>query len=130
MRLLLPGGGSWFDWAGQSSMSDAPEGHAGTDEPTAADVDEALEALRAGHVEYVILDADDGTFVQAAGSGDTGYQLEHWVDGAAASSLPSASLDDVRATFVAYLQGRAPAERLAGPGPGDEKPKRRWFGRG
>ncbi len=132
MQMLVPGGGSWFDWVERTAPSSAPGGHAGTEEPTVADVSQALEAMRAGHLEYVILDAGDGTFVQAAGSGDAGYQLERWVDGEVASSSAGARMEDVRASFAAYLEGERPARAPGGPAadPASRKSGRRWFGRG
>jgi len=37
---------------------------------------QALAGMRAGHLEYVILCDDDGTFQQVAGEGDGPYVLE------------------------------------------------------
>jgi hypothetical protein len=127
MRLRTPEG-SWFDWLLQYSDSNAPVSNTGTEAPTPVDVEQAIEAMRLGQIEYVTLDADDGTFVQAGGEGETEYQLEHWADGTAVRSTATATISDVRAALLAYLAG----ERPAGPTPRAEertsKPARRWFG--
>lgn len=124
MELRVPGG-SWFDWLVQTAPDTAVGAHA-TGEPTTGDLDAAIDAMRAGNIEFVILEDTDGTFVQAAGEGDRGYQLEHWANGTQVAARTDASVDDVRAAMTAYLHGERPA---AGPPTETPPAKRRWFGR-
>jgi hypothetical protein len=126
--LTVPGG-SFFDWL-LHQPGGPPRGGSSTSEPSADDVDAAIDAMRAGHVEFVILDAGDGTFVQAAGEGDGGYQLERWRDGSAVDTEPAASIEQVREWLQGYLAGERPASPSTGAPPEEPSRRRRWFGRG
>ena len=103
MLLCVPDGGS-FDWFSHTGFDTVTGSHAAEPNPTAADVDEALTAMAAGYIEYVLLDAEDGSFVQSAGEGDSGFVLERW-DGGDMTWSRTASRDEVRAALLEYLGG-------------------------
>jgi hypothetical protein len=131
MELRLPGGGSFLDAFTTASESVDGSGHQVVASPSAADLDEALEGLQHGHVEFVILD-DGGSFLQVAGEGDGPYQLEWWPagsDGAWTPAAGPASLDLVRRAMHAYCAGDpAPADLVLVQEP-PARPRRGLLGR-
>jgi hypothetical protein len=133
--LLLPGGGLGLEgWLAPSASTVVERGgHRGIADPSPAEVDQALDALRDGHVEYVILEVSDDHFLQAAGDGDGPYVLQRCAGdaGAMASAPGGADADTVRRAMHAYLAGDASAglawDQPTVPG----TPKKRgWFRRG
>ena len=77
MDMRLPGSGSLFesflDGLGRSA-NDSTGGSTVTS-VTPVELDQALEALQQGHIEYVILQHGEA-FLQAAGEGVGPYQVE------------------------------------------------------
>lgn len=126
----MPSGGS-FEWFASTPVSD-PAGHDVVRNPTPDDVAAALDAMGNGWIEFAILDAGDGSFVQAAGSGDGPYQLEHWAGGDRVDSTPAADRAAVEAAFAAYLGGGRPVAAPAAEPPVRESKGLfgRLFGRG
>ena len=73
---------------------------------TEGQVGEALEAMAAGHVEYVILEAGDA-FLQAAGEGAGPYALQYSPGaGAAMLEVPGGvGAETMRKVILAYARG-------------------------
>jgi hypothetical protein len=72
--LRLPAGTDLFS----DHTSPLGGGHHGVSNPTEREILEAFEALEQGWIEFVILEDDTtGAFIQAAGSADEGYVLQH-----------------------------------------------------
>lgn len=74
--------------------------------PTEAQINEAIDAMIRGHMEYVILE-DKGQFVQAAGDGAGPYALEHFPGGSESIlEVPGGvDADTMRKVLLAYARG-------------------------
>jgi hypothetical protein len=108
VNLRLPGGTSILDiLTGSPETGGGVGGGAVVPRVTPDQLQEALASLRAGHVEFVILEDDPG-FQQVAGDGNGPYVLErHAGDGSppliAAAPL---SFEQVHRAMHAYLAGQ------------------------
>ena len=73
MEMRVPSGGSFLDSLGTT----LPRGSdAAVDDVTIEQLQEALGAIRQGHIEYIVLSEGD-SFLQIAGDGDGPYQVEY-----------------------------------------------------
>ncbi len=115
MQLLVPEGGSILDTVFSSSSMDIFDGgHQGVDGPSDQDLTDALAALRAGWIEYVILQ-DGDEFLQVAGEGDGPY-LVQLCPGDPDQMLTASPVrfGDVVPLFGSYLRGDGAWRQLAG----------------
>jgi hypothetical protein len=109
MDLRLPSSGglieSLLDGLGRSASDSA--GGTIVSGVTAPQLDQALDALRQGHIEYVILEHGD-TFLQAAGEGDGPYHVQ-FSPGPAGPMLEirgGVRAERMRSILREYLQSR------------------------
>lgn len=96
LEALLSRLGSPTEMGGGSTVRNATE----------AQINEAIDAMIRGHIEYVILD-DGGPFVQAAGEGPGPYALEHCPgDSESIVEVPGGvDAETMRKVLVAYGRG-------------------------
>ena len=74
MQMRVPSGGSVFDALANTTPYDGND--TAIEGVTLEQLDQALTALHAGHIEYIVL-ADGEAFLQVAGEGEGPYQVEY-----------------------------------------------------
>ena len=105
MIMKLPDSGSWLAAAlsGLGQTSPAFPDQTFVDNVSEAQLNEALDALVRGDIEFVILESGDA-FLQVAGSGEGPYQVQHRAGGAVVVTGIAGDVDErtVRAVMQAY----------------------------
>ena len=114
MNLRLPGSGSILEALLDNLGNTVADAVGGTTVPSVseAQVDQALEALTSGEIEYVILE-DGEAFLQAAGEGNGPYvvQFTPGSDQDLMDLRDGANAATIRDIFRRYLRGD-PAWRI------------------
>lgn len=104
MQLILPGE---VDLISVDPIP-VPTGAAYPD-PGEADIRQALDAMRRGDIEFVILEgSNDYLYIQAAGQADGPYTLEvQWgaLDRHFIAQSPPPTFEHMQAAFLAFAQG-------------------------
>ena len=129
MQLRLPGGSSFLDGLFDTSPTMGPNtSNSLTDAARPEQVSAALDALAAGHVEYVGL--DDETSGLQVGDVGGGHLLQRTLDGENWVDQPaSLTIDELKSAFHAFLGGDVTAG-LSWPAAEERSRKKGWFRRG